>query len=54
MFDGQLFFYNAYIVQNTDKHSLEIKSVTSIDFVHGRPGCQMFVDEALARAKLVT
>ena len=54
MSDGQLIFYNAYIVHDTDKHSLEIKSVTSVDFVHGRPGCQMFVDEALARAKLET
>ena len=44
MLDGKLILHNGYIVHDTDKHGLEIKSVSSVDFVHGRPGCQMFVD----------
>ena len=54
MLDGKLIFHNGHIVQDTDKHGLEIKSVSSVKFVNSRSGCQMFVDETLGRAKLVT
>ena len=53
MLDGEPIFNNGHIVQNTDKHRLEIKSVSSVKFVNSRSGCQMFVDETLGRAKLV-
>ena len=52
--DGQLVFDNLNIVHDTDKHGVEIKSVCSVNFVHGGPGCQMWVDEALGRTELVT